>query len=153
VLVQLNRAAEPDARVDTLLAGDAMLFNDFPLAKKLAEPWSQNARTSLQVAIDSHRMLGQLAFQAGDSVQALVHYRLLAGYRRDANDRFIIGLCERNVGHLDQSIIELEKALVIQPDLVVAHEVLAEVLAATGKQATAEMHQAVARKLTTNEPK
>jgi len=146
-LLQLRQRGQSDALADTSLGWDAMVLQKFDQARALAGSSVAMDPSNLQVAIDSHGILGQLAFKSGNPANALTHYRSLTQYRCDANDRYMLALCESNLGHLEAAVLELEKALVLQPDLAEAHELLAKILFATGKQELAELHRQFALKL------
>lgn len=137
-LIRLKQTGPVDATCDSQLAFLANSQDQKAIAKSLAQDALQEESLPTMARINAASLLAQLAFQDGDSEQAVKYYRLLANYHRNARDMFFLGLCENNVGNVPAAIEALRASLKIDPAQVGPHTALRAVYQATGQQAKAD---------------
>ena len=147
-LIKLRNTGPVDALSDSQLALLALAQNQMGIAQNLAQQALAKELRPTLARMEATELLARLAFQGGQAGQAAKFYRQLATYRRDANDVFLLGLCEHRLGNLDAAIAAVEKALQIDPLLGGAHGALEAMYQANNQPDRAAFHAKSQRRLT-----
>ena len=143
-LVELHRQGHTDPSITSILAMDYLQAGDLRTATALARHVRQQVPASSGSGIGATHVLSQIALRRQDNAAARDLFAELTRYRYVTADHFMLGLCERNAGNTDAAIRSLERALMLDPTLVNAHDLLAEILQSAGQAERAAAHRRAA---------
>src|SRR6185295_7352915 len=91
---------------------------------------------------DAHNNLGSALGAQGDLEGAIGEFRAALRTQETAQTRYNLGYALWRQERIDESIVELERALVLDPAHVLAHAKLGIALGARGRLAESEEHLA-----------
>ncbi|MFG0254007.1 MAG: multiheme c-type cytochrome [Rhodopirellula sp. JB053] len=122
------KSGEADVAVEAMLARNMMSLGKHDTAVQLAKRILVRAREGTRENNEARDILGEFALTTQNNQDALSQYRRLTKVRHDANDWYLLGMCERNAGNINAAIDAFRRSLAIRPDLVVSHLALEELL-------------------------
>ena len=146
-LIKLRSSGPVDAWSDSQLALLAFAQNQVGIAVGLAQQaLAKDARPTLP-RIEATGLLAKLAMENGNMEQAAKFYRQLVQHRRDAQDSYLLGLCENSIGNVEAAIASLQRSLEIDPLLPGPHGALQAIYEANKQPQKAAAHAESQRRI------
>ncbi|MCM2372870.1 multiheme c-type cytochrome [Aporhodopirellula aestuarii] len=122
------QSGSSDPAIEAAFARNAMTLGEARTAVGLARRLVTETNPGSRENNEARDILGEYALQTQDNAAALEQYRTLSKVRHDANDWYLLGMCERNAGNEASAIEAFRRSLAIRPDLIPAHVALEEML-------------------------
>lgn len=141
ILIELYRSGHADPNLLVSLAKDYLAANQMSIAAELARRAIDESIAGETGYIGAADVLAQVALLEQDNNAAIDWYRELARYRRVSGDHIMLAICENNAGNRNAAVTELEIALRIDPTVILAHEVMTNILESDGMADRANAHR------------
>jgi tetratricopeptide (TPR) repeat protein len=143
----LKKGGMRDHMVEAALARLALMRGDRAASENFAREAVLLTDSPTPARLDALDMLSRSLFDQEKYDEALVHYRELTRYSRNAYHWAYLGYCESNVDHLEEALAALKMSLEIEPAQSGAQASIALILYALKRPEEAEEYAKAAKRM------